>query len=357
LLLGHHADGTIIVLHNTGALGDFLEWFGLNTLLSRSEQLRAGQASISEVAGEMLKDPINKVVGGLRPDLKAAFELPAGKSSYPDVFRPRSINRDEYVAGIAGLNDEYMGIRGRVLHDGSRFRPHYWTRLIGVSDPRKNALYEMYDLRDHFLNKVGEQKDFRGDENFKRMREAAANSDPAAFDEARHNFMASGKTYKNFRASLAGLDPIASKLNKADEERFEKEYLTGPQKKKFDLAKQYAADLQVSMLHMFELSIANASPEEQEVYKQQFEAEAAAHAGHAAETYPLAVSPKEKREGLTIKEKQAEWRAKVGKSASWLKDHNISPDVAVKLHGKYHKGSSESKARIRARLAGKMPGK
>lgn len=55
------------------------------------------------------KDPVNKLVHGLRPDLKALYELPTGTSLFPDVFAPRQADRDEAGRRCAGCRCTQVG--------------------------------------------------------------------------------------------------------------------------------------------------------------------------------------------------------------------------------------------------------
>lgn len=245
LTLGRNADGSIRVFRNVGAVGDVLEWLGVNTIMSLYPQYEAGQITAGELWTEVLKDPINKVLQGLRPDLKALIEVPLGKSTFPDIFQPRTIDRGEAVANIFGLKDEYRYLRGVFLGDGSSSRQHYLQRMLwGVTDPRKAALYEIYDLRAKY--KKEPHRD-HGMSVFRPMREAAMNEDFAAFVDARAQYMKEGKSFKDFLTGLRHLDPIAAKMKRSDELKFEHEFLTSKQRQKLNVARHYAKKLEVLM--------------------------------------------------------------------------------------------------------------
>lgn len=329
IILGHNVDGTAVILRNTGALGDFLEWFGVNTLLSRWEQLQEGQISPGEVAKEMAKDPINKLYQGIRPDAKAAIEIPAGTSGFPDTFNPRSVDRDELAAGVLGLQDEWKWLKGKIFKDGSRARPHYFARLFGISDPRRNALYEIYDLRERFLKKQNQDRLPRGDQIFKKMREAAIAEDYEAFKEAREKYVAK-KGFGNFKASLENLDPIARRLKDEDEERFANEYLTTPQREKLRLSRNYAGELRVRLYRWWlQASKEQDTPKQQSELSDQVRRDIVTKVNTLSNAKPE-IKKHEKNDAY--QERLKRWQRSQKKSRAWLEEKGISRERAEQLY-------------------------
>ena len=244
VILGRNDDGSVMIFRNIGAFGDVLEWIGINDLISLYPQYQKGQITTGDLATEMAKAPLNKIVGGFRPDVKALFEIAAGQSYFPDATRPRPRDRGEIAAGVFGLHEEYRELKGQLLKTGERARPHYLQRLIGVTDLRRNALYEIYDLREKYLKKEGKARPtVWGASPFKPLREAAMANDKDAFLEARRAYLKAGKTWRNFRASLRYLDPIAARLNRRDERKFQQEFLDSIGRQKLKVARDYAAQL------------------------------------------------------------------------------------------------------------------
>lgn len=249
IILGRNPDGTVRIFRNTGAMGDFLEWFGVNTLASMYPKYRDGQLTGADIAREMALSPVNKFVQGLRPDLKAGYEFLTGTSLYPDATRPRSQPRGEAIAAAFGLVDEYRELKGRLTGSGERARPNYAQRMIwGVTDPRQNALHEIYDLREDFMRKQGKSTvGTFAQSPAKPMRDAAMAGDYEAFAEARAAYIKSGKNYANFVKTLEGLDPLSQRLSDADERKFVNEFLTGDQRLKLAVARDYAQMLKETM--------------------------------------------------------------------------------------------------------------
>jgi len=247
ITLGHNADGSVRVFRNVGALSDFTEWFGINTMASLYPKYANGQISTGEMLKEAGKAPLNKLAFGLRPEIGAALSL-AGISLYPDAFNPRSIDTAEGLTSTFGLRDEYIEVAGRIGGTGKRARPHYAQRwFVGVVQPAENALSATYDLRETFLKKEGRPRPvMMGESSIKAMRQAVSHGDYDAFLEARKAYLESGKTYRNWRAALSAIDPIGNSLNAEDEKKFIA-WLSEDQRSKVDMARDYARGLEVEM--------------------------------------------------------------------------------------------------------------
>jgi hypothetical protein len=247
IILGRNADGSIRNFRRVGALGDFLEWFGINEAVSMLGKRRAGQVDTGDILKEMAFAAPEKSLNSLRPDLKALYEIPTGQSLFPEPFQPRSVRRGEAVSHIFGLQDEYRWMKGWVLADGSTARPHYWQRwAIGVVDPRHAALSQVYDLRSDFLKKKGkEQKGVFPVSRYKEARDAAKFEDYGAFVDWKRKYVAERgeKAKDDFKGWLGTLDPIASRLNDDDELEFEMEFLSNEQRSRLAVARNYAQEL------------------------------------------------------------------------------------------------------------------
>jgi hypothetical protein len=247
VILGRNPDGSIRVFRRVGALGDFMEWFGINEAIAMLGKYKAGQVDASDILKEMAFATPEKAMNSLRPDLKAVYEIPTGQSLFPEPFQPRSVRRDEATAVIVGLEDEYKWMKGWAIRDGSSARPHYWQRwLYGVADPRQSALSEIYDLRSAFLKKKGkEEKGVFPVSRYKEARDAAKSEDYGAFTDWKRNFVTDRgeKATGDFKDWLGTLDPTSSRLNDADELEFETEFLSKEQRGRLAVARNYSHEL------------------------------------------------------------------------------------------------------------------
>lgn len=255
LNLGHNADGTVRVFRNPSAIGDFAEWFGLNTLVSLLPRYKSGQLTLGDIAKEMAKDPANKAVQGVSPHLKGPWEVATGQSLFPEFTEPRAADRGEHATAMLGLRDEFKLLRGQIAGTGETVRPHYLQRLMmGVTDPRQNAMSEIHQLRRDFLDKKGEVRPGGGYPSLiKHMREAAQNEDFEAFKQAKKVYiekknLTKAKAFASFKKSLTYLDPVHARLRDDLEREFENDYLTPLQKEKLKVARDYAKTLRVTLL-------------------------------------------------------------------------------------------------------------
>lgn len=95
LTLGRNADGTINIIRNVSGVGDAAEWVGLSTFASLMDDVKAGQMTWFEAMQEAAKDPLNKLVSSVGPQVKAPVEIISGKTYFPDALNPRSIDRED----------------------------------------------------------------------------------------------------------------------------------------------------------------------------------------------------------------------------------------------------------------------
>jgi hypothetical protein len=191
---------------------------------------------------------------GIRPDLKLPVEQALGASFYPDIRTPRTMPRDELAAESFAVGDPYRAVKGLVLQEGSRPRKHYWEKLLtsGLSssvDPRKNALSEIHDARTNFKRQKGLSVETLWKvSKYKRLKDAAEADDYESFLDARRKFVDSGGTFEGFVASLRMIDPVESRLSAELEKEFAGKFLTGLQRDKLRVARDYADELSAKLL-------------------------------------------------------------------------------------------------------------
>ena len=325
ITLGHNADGSVRVFRNVGALSDFTEWFGINTMASLYPKYANGQISTGEMLKEAAKSPVNKLAFGLRPEYGAALSL-AGISLYPDAFNPRRIDTAEGLVSTFGLRDEYIEAAGRIGGTGKRARPHYAQRwFVGVVEPAENALSATYDLRETFLKKEGRPRPvIMGESSIKAMRQSVSRGDYDTFVEARKAYLKSGKTYRNWRAALSAIDPIGNSLNAEDEKKFIA-WLSEDQRSKVDIARDYARGLEVEMWKWWQRAAETDEPAAKYQMEVATDAEISAR---AAKLYAPSGEMKEVSPILTYTKRKAR-RAEQEEARQWLHARGIGRFRAV----------------------------
>lgn len=247
--MGRDSDGRVRVFRNFSAFGDFADWFGLSRIVELWPKYANGQIKGHDIAQAVFMRPAEKFLLGLGPHIKGVFEIATGSSSFPDPLNPRAIPRDEAVATALGAREEYLGLRGWLLKDGTRPRKGYWERYLGYSqvDVGQSALSEIHALRDAWLEAKGKPRTrIMGLSKYRAMRSAGINDDYQAFVEGRKVYVAGGGTFDSYRDHLRALDPLEQRLNPIAEREFI-ETLSPNQRGKLDVARRHAADLEVKL--------------------------------------------------------------------------------------------------------------
>lgn len=247
ILLGRNADGTIRIFRNAGAMGDWLEWFGLNSLSTLYPKYERGQLTGTDVAREMASSPANKLVQGAHPVVKGIYEVSTGQSLFPDFFNPRRADRGEMAANVLGIpRDIYR--EGQKLFGNEEYagRSHMFMRwLVGVVDPRDNALHNILDAKRRFR-----QKHHPRSPAFRQMRDAVRAGDVAAFRAARRKYLATGRTWANFVAALRAQHPFHD-IPEKDRQRFLDSLTNLQREQSLDEAVRYAHDMGIQMRRLW----------------------------------------------------------------------------------------------------------
>jgi len=212
IILGRDKNGNIITFNRIGALGDFLEWFGLDTAPQTIDNWMKGKQTLKEIAVDMLKSPINVVASGTEPFTKTGFELATRRSLYPDAFNPRTIrDRMLYMARNFGVENEYLVLSGK---PSKPYIESLKTALVYAYDPYEVAYHTIYDEKIKFLKKKGKIGEGfwltpRGDALYN-MKLAGRYGDKVAAKKYYDEYMAfPGATEKGIEQSLENLNPLS----------------------------------------------------------------------------------------------------------------------------------------------------
>jgi hypothetical protein len=202
-------------------LGDFLEWFGLDSPANDVRDFLNGRRTIKEIVVDMAKSPINKIVNAITPAYKVPAELATGKKLFPDVFKPSTV-RDpaDYIAQSLGLQNEFRALTGRPS------KP-YKESLAGLveyrSDPEQAAYYYILDEKRRFLKKIGKggEGSFSSprSESLRNYKLALRYKDKEAAKKYLTEYVLLGGTDRGLNQSLSSMNPLYG-LNKDEQTVF-----------------------------------------------------------------------------------------------------------------------------------------
>ena len=259
IVLGRRDDGTVRVFHRVGALGDFLENFGVNALLENLPKYKNGQMGHDDLAKEMLKESANKLLQQAGPQYRVPLEAATGQKLYPNVFQPRPQDRAEAAAGAVDAVPLLRMLRGR---PGKPNMAESWLGL-STSEPARNALFDVYSLKDLYLKKQGREPFKGGVSPHTHMRQAAIAGDYEAFKKARGEYLADGHGYESYQSFLRTLQPLHG-LSIEDQKRFEENFLADDQRQKLRVARDYAGRMEVTLWKWWQDAAAEAGGDDKE---------------------------------------------------------------------------------------------
>jgi hypothetical protein len=243
IIFGRDENGNVKYFSRLGAISDFLDWFGIDG--GSMENVKAvlnGEKTIKEVALQMAKSPVNKLMSAVSPFYKTPMELVAGKKTYPDLFKPGNIPDNWlYLAQSVGLDQEYRAIKGLPM------RKNYaatWDDVFAYrTDPQENAYYAILDLKSEFERKQGKAQWSGGGAKSEKSdalywyKQAIRYKDSEAAKKYLLEYMEFGGTGDGLQQSLDSMYPLSG-LKKEDQTKFLKT-LDSEEKIKLKMAEQY----------------------------------------------------------------------------------------------------------------------
>jgi N12 class adenine-specific DNA methylase len=155
LILGRREDGSIITLRLQGALSDALSWLNLHDFPEDMREIATGKKTVYQWMAEAAVEPVNKMVQGVRPEIKAPTELITGRTIYPEFWKPRPIrDRAEYVAQMLSADSLYRRAAGKPLR-GDSVEQRVLSDLLSIftysADPGETSYYKARDLVNEYL--------------------------------------------------------------------------------------------------------------------------------------------------------------------------------------------------------------
>lgn len=221
IVLGRDENDKVLYFSRIGALGDFLEWFGLDAAPQFVDKWMRGKLTLKEVAQEIAQAPVNVGVQGITPFVKTPAEIISRRSFFPDVFKPRTIrDRAYHLSRGLGLENEYKSIMNLPTEGYGKSLPQAFIYRL---DPLQGAYSDTYDEKQRFLKKIGKFGEGfwltpRGDASYN-FKLALRYDDKNAAEKYLKSYFELGGTIKGLTQSLESMNPLYG-LNELEQALF-----------------------------------------------------------------------------------------------------------------------------------------
>ncbi len=221
IIFGRDTEGKIINFTRVGALGDFLQWFGLDAFPLQVSRWASGKRTLREIALEMAKSPVNVVAQGITPVAKTPAELVSRRVLFPDIFKPRAMrDRGYYLAQSVGLENEYKEVAGLPSEGYEKSLAQFF---VYRADPGQNAYSDILQEKSRFLEKIGKSSEgaFISPKSnaLYNLRLAIRYKDTNAKEKFMEEYLSLNGTPEGVRDSLKRMHPLGG-LSKRDARDF-----------------------------------------------------------------------------------------------------------------------------------------
>ena len=231
------------VLWRLGAVGDLLEWAGLDEAPSDVRMILNGQMPVAEWLAKSATAPARKLLGGLGPHFRTPYEYASRKATYPDITKGAPIrDMPAKLARDFSVEPEFVAATGRPQRKSflESAKDIFGTTL----DTDESSYYEIQDLKRRFIEtKLDKEVPVAGGGDTKRstelwqLKRAMRWGDVAAIRKYATRYAQQGGSVKGFRQSIRSFEPIYG-LKGSDAAAF-RAWLTGDQSRKLERAESY----------------------------------------------------------------------------------------------------------------------
>lgn len=246
IILGRDENGKVQYFSRIGALGDFLEWFGLDVAPQYARKWLDGKTTLKETAQEIAKEsikaPVNVLAQGVTPFAKLPAEVISRRTFFPDVFEPGIIrDRGFHLARGLGLENEYKAIMNLPSEGYGKSLPDIFAYRL---DPLQGAYSDIYNEKQRFLKQLGKFGEGfwltpRGDALYNFKLSLRYDDRESAKDYLKSYFQLGG-TEEGLERSLNNMNPLSG-LNEIEQVLFV-ESLSEEDRKKLAMAFKFWAD-------------------------------------------------------------------------------------------------------------------
>ncbi|MEM6888769.1 MAG: hypothetical protein AAF636_11580 [Pseudomonadota bacterium] len=255
IILGKDANGKIMLVHTPTALSDIMEWFGGNKLGNLFTDYAAQRITLDQVFKDYFKaigpDLLNKVVQGVRPDLKAPYMAMSRKNPFPDITDQRTISKHDMPwAILSTMTDHSTAWALRNLLDEEHYSSKStldWAQQailqIRRRDPEQWAYYEIREKTAQWLEeKTGKIKggfDYTSPDQqaIRNFRKAIYNADIPAAIRFYNLLLDYGYTAERFQSSVRSQDPLTGLSKEARRQWYAE--LSQHERQQLELAMSY----------------------------------------------------------------------------------------------------------------------
>jgi hypothetical protein len=240
IIIGRNPDGTIDYFSRVGALGDLLEWFGLDEAPRYTRQVLDGKMSVKEAALEMAKQPVNVFVQGAEPFAKTAAELVTRRSLFPDVFRPGTVrDRVYHVARGVGLENEYKALVGKPSRGYKKSVKNFFMYSV---DPMEAAYRDIVGEKYAYMRKIGKYGEGfwltpKGNALYD-AKLAVRYGDRKSAEYYMAQYYTLGGTVEGFVNALINMDPLSG-MTLEDQSDFVDNWLNDEEREKLTMALKF----------------------------------------------------------------------------------------------------------------------
>jgi hypothetical protein len=216
--------GEVRYFDRLGALQDFLSWFGLDKAPVDFKEVLNGQKTWREWVKEIAMAPAQKAWQGITPLVKTPAEFITGKSTFPDLTKPRTIrDRAGYIANQLAATEELNALTGRPMRGTYQDSWNPAKMLAYTIDPEESAYYTVQDLKNKYLDSKGDNgyADIVSDQSnaLWQLKRAIRFGDTRAIEKYRKEYIRFGGTVTGMATSVRNLDPLHD-IKIADREDF-----------------------------------------------------------------------------------------------------------------------------------------
>ena len=148
LILGRDRYGQIVSVRFDGALADALRWFDAEDYPDDLVDVFQGRKDLSEIVMDAPRGTINRFFNGLNPIISTSYELIAGKSLWPSIWRQRTV-RDPMgsIASSLSVYPIYKAIRNGAAKIAPEWVKPLPARKRGRGDEVSLALANLLTYR------------------------------------------------------------------------------------------------------------------------------------------------------------------------------------------------------------------